>query len=90
MEFTKNGETLTKPHQTKENPVIENNNDNISEDKIKHILVARHSERETSRYLAAICDLLFQSLKRDFNIESPKTISIEALDQGGVQIKING
>jgi hypothetical protein len=87
---TKNAATLSKSPQTTPNSIIEHNIDETDRNKVQHIWVTRYSERETSRYIAAICDILLQSLERDFNIESPKTVIIEAPDHGGIRIKING
>jgi len=84
----RNRGTLSESSQQNDPSEIKSKDDNNPEEKAHHIWVTRYSERETSRYLAAICDLLLQSLKRDFNTGVPKTIVIRVPDQGGIRIEV--
>lgn len=90
MVITNNEGFLCKPTQTTAQSIKEKGNDKTTKGKVQYIWVNRFSERETSRFLAAICDLLIQSLERDFSVKSPKTITLTTPDQGGIRIKIYG
>ncbi|MFX1561901.1 MAG: hypothetical protein ACFFDP_01150 [Promethearchaeota archaeon] len=85
---SRNSETLSQPSPHSGPSEISNKDENNAKEKVEHIWVSRYSERETSRYLAAICDLLLQSLKRDFNTGTPKTVIMRVPDQGGIRIEV--
>ncbi|MFX0077607.1 MAG: hypothetical protein ACFE8O_00055 [Candidatus Hermodarchaeota archaeon] len=65
-------------------------NDQLSEGKVHYLFINRYSEQEISRQLAAICQLFLLALSRDFGIHSPKDITIEPSDTGGVKLRIIG
>jgi len=65
-------------------------NDQLSEGKVHYLYLNRFSEQEISRQLAAICQLFLLALSRDFGIHSPKDITIEPSDTGGVKLRIIG
>ena len=65
-------------------------NDQLSEGKVRYLYINRYSEQEISRQLAAICQLFLLALSRDFGIHSPKDITIEPSDTGGVKLRIIG
>ena len=65
-------------------------NDQLSEGKVRYLYLDRYSEQEISRQLAAICQLFLLALSRDFGIHSPKDITIEPSDTGGVKLRIIG
>ncbi len=65
-------------------------NDQLSERKVRYLFINRFSEQEISRQLAAICQLFLLALSRDFGIHSPKDITIEPSDTGGVKLRIIG
>lgn len=62
----------------------------ISEGKVRYMYLHRFSEQEISRQLAAICQLFLLALERDFGIHSPKDITIEPSETGGVKLRIIG
>ena len=65
-------------------------NGQLSEGKVRYLYINRYSEQEISRQLAAICQLFLLALSRDFGINSPKDITIEPSDTGGVKLRIIG
>lgn len=65
-------------------------NDQLSEGKVRYLYINRYSEQEISRQLAAICQLFLLALSRDFGIHSPRDITIEPSDTGGVKLRIIG
>jgi hypothetical protein len=65
-------------------------NEQLSEGKVRYLYLNRYSDQEISRQLAAICQLFLLALSRDFGIHSPKDITIEPSDTGGVKLRIIG
>ena len=62
----------------------------VSGGKVRHLCVDRFSEREVSRHLAAVCQLLVLALARDFGVQSPSSITIVPSEPTrGVELRIN-
>ena len=49
---------------------------NQSENRVWYLWVDQFSEREISRQLAAVCNLLLHALSRDFGVQAPGTVTI--------------
>ncbi len=63
----------------------------VSESKVRHFCVDRFSEREISRHLAAVCNLLVLALARDFGVTNPDSITIVPSEPTrGVELRIIG
>jgi hypothetical protein len=61
----------------------------VQDEKVRILCINHFSEREASRQLAAVCNLLVRMLARDFNEPSPKAVKILPLDQTrGVELRI--
>jgi hypothetical protein len=64
---------------------------NQSENRVRYLCVDRFSEREISRQLAAVCNLLLRALARDFGVQTPGTVTIvPSENQRGVKLRISG
>ncbi len=65
------------PHSTGSNLIfLENDRISVSNGKVRYLSVSRFSEREISRQLAAVCNLLLLMLTRDFGVRSPETVTV--------------
>ena len=77
--------------QSKESKLAFNNWETppIQDDKVRILCLNPFSEREASRQLAAICNLLVQMLARDFGEHTPKAVKILPLDKTqGIELRI--